>query len=245
MNEKEKCIIAYFLAHPDSYIKDVAEATGISRSSVQRCLQKYSDLSIGSSDNNLTIGQQLRANQYRGKVQGGRTSFLHNRHIQDEHGHFQGSVRDVDLKREDKKREDIRIICTYYLANKSFTLSEIADSLGELYDYSRDYVYDCLLDSRVSSVIGEDQAAQVEQTLEANRSDFYKKLGDIDLNDEILDAAGLSDKGRAVITERKESPNMTLTSIANRYGVSRAAVAKLEDKAFAKIQEVIGRSKNG
>lgn len=243
MNEKEKSVVEYFLAHPEAFIGEISEATEIPRSSVQRYLNKHKDLVINDALG-ITIGQQLTVNQHRGKVQGGRTSFLHNSPVKDEMGHFVGNVRDVDYSREDKKRKDIKLICTYYLSNKTFTLDELADSFKELFGYSRDYIYDCLLDSRVPSVMGEESAREIEQTLENNYAGFYRKVADLHLTEADLQQADFTDREREVFSERSQNPTMTLSSMSEKYGVSKTALAKIENRAIGKVRKVIGRGKS-
>lgn len=244
MTDKEKLVIEYFLENPESYIGEVAEATGIPRSTVQRYLKKYSHLSLGK-DFNLTIGKQLEINQQRGKVQGGRSSFIHNKATRDASGHFTGSVSDYDPHKEEKKQKDIQLICTYYLSHKSASLSEVADAFHELFDFSRDYVYDCLLDSRIPVIMGEDKANEIVENLEKNQRGFFRKLKEDEVSEEDLKNVPLTERERAVFQTRYQNPSVSLTQIAKMYGVSKTAIAKLEDSAIEKIRKGMGNSKHG
>ena len=242
VKEKERIVVSYFISHPEAYISEISTHTGISKSSVQRYLKKYGSISLADGK---TINDQLSENQRRGQHQGGVQSFKKNDFIKDEQGHFAGSVSSVsDVDKEAKKREDIKRICICYLDNKSYTLDELASLFYDLYGYTRDYVYDCLLDSSVPEVIGEEKSREIEINLSHNRTSFCRKLleAEVDLN-QIPTLSGLTELEECIFMERLQNPEISLDEVAASYHLSRAAVIKHENKAISKISQAIGREK--
>lgn len=243
ISEKEKKVVDYFLEHPDAYISEVVKETGISKSSVQRYLQKYGDTYIHSL--NKTIKDQLKENKTRGQRLGGIHSFQNNDFVKDDAGHFIGNVvSTATYDKESKKREDIVRIVTYYLNNKTITLNDLANVFSELYGYSRDYVYDCLLDTRVSEILGDEKAKEVEENLSNNRNTFLRKISDLGLTlENINQDFGLTELERKVFDERFFSPDTSLTSMEEKFQMSKSALLKHENKAIAKIEKGLGRNK--
>lgn len=243
ISEKEKKVVDYFLEHPNAYISEIMEETGISKSSIQRYLQKHGDTYIKGL--NKTIKDQLKENKTRGQRLGGIHSFQNNDFIKDEKGHFVGNVSStVSYDKESKKREDITRIVTYYLNNKTITLDDLANVFHELYDYSRDYVYDCLLDSRVSEILGDEKAKEVEETLSINRNTFFRKISDLGLSiDNINQDFGLTDLERKIFDERFSSPDTSLSDMEEKFQLSRTALLKHENRAISKIEKSLGRNK--
>lgn len=95
---RDELIIDYFMMHPESFIKEIAEATRISRSTIQRTLNKYLNRNL---PNGNTIGEQLRINKIKGNLNGGIQSSIMNLSIKDEEGKFAGSIKvssDFDRK---------------------------------------------------------------------------------------------------------------------------------------------------
>lgn len=87
---RDEIIIDYFMMHPDSFIKEIAEATCISRSTIQRTLNKYLYRTL---PNGNTIGEQLRINKIKGNLNGGIQSSIMTLSIKDEEGKFAGSIK--------------------------------------------------------------------------------------------------------------------------------------------------------
>lgn len=241
-NEKEKLVVSYFVNHPESFISEVSLQTGVSKSSVQRYLKKHGNILISEGK---TINDQLTENRKRGQYQGGIQSFKNNDCLKDKNGRFIGSTPTVSTDdKEVKKREDIKIICTYYLNHKSFTLDEVASAFHELFGYTSDYVYDCLLDSRVVSVMGEEKAKEIDENLEHNRNSFCKKISDIGVElSQITFASNLTALEENIFLQRLNNPNLSLDEVASFYHLSRAAVLKHENKAISKIQKAVGHQK--
>ena len=95
---RDELIIDYFMKNPDSFIKEIAEATRISRSTIQRTLNKYLNRIL---PNGNTIGEQLRINKIKGNLNGGIQSSIMTLSIKDEEGKFVGSIKvssDFDRK---------------------------------------------------------------------------------------------------------------------------------------------------
>ena len=95
---RDEIIIDYFMMHPDSFIKEIAEATCISRSTIQRTLNKYLYRVL---PNGNTIGEQLKINKVQGNLNGGIQSSVMTLSIKDEDGKFIGSIKvssDFDRK---------------------------------------------------------------------------------------------------------------------------------------------------
>ena len=114
---RDEIIIDYFMMHPESFIKDIAEATCISRSTIQRTLNKYLYRVL---PNGNTIGDQLKINKIKGNLNGGIQSSLMTLSIKDEDGKFIGSIKvssDFDRKIINEAR--------YYLTHKN-NMKEVA-----------------------------------------------------------------------------------------------------------------------
>lgn len=242
VNKKEKIVVSYFVNHPDAYISEISVQTGIPKSSVQRYLKKHGNVLLADGK---TINAQLAENRKKGQYQGGVQSFKNNDFIKDEHGHFVGSVSTVtSIDKEAKKREDIKRICTYYLNNKSLTLDEVSSVFSELFGYTRDYVYDCLLDSRVSSVMGEEKSREIEESLNYNRTSFCRKLLEEGINLESLPSDfELTEEEKIVFMERFKNPNCSLEMVGKACNISRTTAAKLENSAISKLSKVVGKNK--
>ena len=109
--DRDELIIDYFIKHPESFIKEIAEANHISRSTIQRTLNKYLNRFV---PNGNTIGEQLRINKIKGNLNGGIQSSIMTLSIKDENGQFIGSIKvssDFDRKIINEAR--------YYLNHKN------------------------------------------------------------------------------------------------------------------------------
>lgn len=240
---KEKLVVEYFKENPDAFIGEVSENTGISKSSVQRYLQKYGSTLIPGTG--TTIGEQLQINHLRGQRNGGIQSFKSNDYIKDKIGCFIGCERTVSaVDKEEKKCNDIKQICIYYLANNTISLTDLAHTFSELFGYSRDYVYDCLLDSRVSELLGSEKALEISKSLHNNRMNFYRKMKDIqfDINS-IVNNSEFTPMEKQVFFQLASNPEKSLQSVGEELGVSKTTVMKYENRAITKINEMISRGK--
>lgn len=167
INQKKNIVLEYLLEHPYAFIAEISERTGISKSSVQRYLDSYSDVII--PETNQTVKDQLRINKLRGQRKGGLTSFENNDHVKGESGKFIGSVKAQTQDKELQKQKDILFISTYYLSKGHISLQDLASELSEIGIYTKDYVYDCLTDARLSSLIGEACAEEITRRLREAR----------------------------------------------------------------------------
>lgn len=170
---KKNLVLEYLLEHPYAFIAEIAEETKISKSSVQRYLDSFSDVIIPAT--NQTVKDQLRINKLRGQRKGGITSFENNDSIKDESGKFIGSVKAQTTDKELQKQKDIIFISNYYLMKGQISLQELANELSEIGIYTKDYVYDCLTDQRLSGLIGEYQADEIARRLREARPTNMEK----------------------------------------------------------------------
>ena len=160
---KKNLALEYLLEHPYAFIAEISRATGISKSSVQRYLESFSDVII--PETNQTVKDQLRINKLRGQRKGGITSFENNDQVKDESGKFIGSIKAQSQDKELQKQKDILFISTYYLSKGQISLQDLASELSEIGIYTKDYVYDCLTDQRLSGLIGETSAMEITRRL--------------------------------------------------------------------------------
>lgn len=167
LERKKRIVIAYILEHPYAYISEISEKTGIPKSSVQRYLEKAKDRIILKTG--LTIGEQLKLNKLRGQKKGGITSFQNNDSIKDASGKFIGVTKTQSKDKELQKQKDILFITTYYLSKGQISLQDLTNELSEIFDYTKDYIYDCLTDQRVSGLIGQANANEIIRRLKEAR----------------------------------------------------------------------------
>ena len=114
---------------------------------------------------------------------------------------------------------------------------------GGLLEHSLN-VYDCLLDTRVSEILGDEKAKEVEENLSNNRNTFLRKISDLGLTlENINQDFGLTELERKVFDERFFSPDTSLTSMEEKFQMSKSALLKHENKAIAKIEKGLGRNK--
>lgn len=167
---KMNIVVEYFMTHPDAYIGEISEQTGIPKSSVQRYLERVKDKTI--SKTGLTIEEQLKINKLRGHRKGGITSFENNDSVKDSSGKFIGSIKTQSQDKELQKQKDILVIATYYLYRGQISLQDLTDELSEMDlcgTYTKDYVYDCLTDQRLSGLIGQANANEIAKRLKESR----------------------------------------------------------------------------
>jgi hypothetical protein len=230
---REAVVLDYFINHPTAYINEIVEVTGIPKSSVQRYLQGNEDRII--PELNITIGQQLELNKSQGRRKVGINSFCKNDPVRDEHGKFIGIQKTSSIvDKEAKKRRDIKIFCTYFLENPTITMAEMAEIFYELGNYTSDYIYNCITDSRVVEIMGEEKAKLIREKLAINHYSFARKIGSLDVTS-IIDSIELDDVERTIYNKRYLE-NLSLDEVAEILGLSRARVVALEDKLVAKIK---------
>ena len=170
--EKEKIVVDYFLENPNSYIKDIVQVTGFSFSSVQRYLEKHRQEMIPSLE--ITIEEKMKQNKLDGQRKGGTEYFSHHQSLKDSKGRFIGCIKSSEEDRELKKKLDILFIVHYYLDHYPKTLTEIAKDLQE-YGYQRSYIHDCLHDSRLTTLLKEEELRELSQKLSSSRTSYMRK----------------------------------------------------------------------
>lgn len=233
MNEqldKEKLVLDFFIKHPSSYIREIAEATKVSKSSVQRYLQRNAGYRL---DTGVTIGEQLRCNQESGRKKGGETYFQNNTPTRGEKGQFTGSkASTTEEDKVEQKKRDIIFLCNYYVDNYPITFKEMAEQLEELELFTKDYIYHCLTINNLEEIVGEEIASEIYKKLDSSRYSFDKKVGYI-LSEAPFDLTPGEDM---VIGLRRN--NKSQEEVARIIGVSRGTIQKWEMKAIDKIKGV-------
>ena len=151
MTKKERMIIEYIKKHPYAQIGEISEKTYISKSSVDRCLDKYKNIIIPSTK--LTIEEQMRENRIMNRKE---------------------SSQEL-IKENEQKRQDIIFICNYYLVNYPMTLVEITKELEDSRMYTKSYIYKCLTDSRVVELLGKEKAKELSIKLKISRYALSRK----------------------------------------------------------------------
>lgn len=236
---KEEIIVDFFMRNPTLFLDEISRKISIPKSTVQRYLKKNENLLIESE--NRTIKQQLEVNKAAGKVKGGVNSFRNNDATKDEKGKFIGSTRTSCLEdKEELKQSDIKLICTFYLENPTLTIKEISNYFSELALYTEDYVYDCLNDSRIANIMGEEVAERIRNQLDNNRYTFLRKIGAEEI-ESLLKLANLTDIETEIINLRKEN-NISLEKIGKLFSLSKTAIMKIENRALDKIMNVREKS---
>lgn len=174
MTVEEKKLIVYelFLKNSNLTIKELSNETGFSRSSVQRYLEDYAKDVI--PDTGITIQEQLQINKIEGQRKGGINFFRNNDPIRGSSGHFGGSVEsDANYDKEEKKRVDIYVICSYFIDNYPITLDQMVLELEDVGAYSRSYIHDCLHDDRIVEVLGITKSRKLIDLLSTVRKDVF------------------------------------------------------------------------
>lgn len=169
---RKETVYNYFIDNPTYTIKQIAKATGIASSTVQRYLQAFSKYLIPSTG--LTVGEQLQRNKVAGWRKGGINSFKNNDSTKKGTGLFNGSTpTTVTYDKEERKEEDIITICNYFMDNYPITLNQMVIDLG----YTKDYIHKCLHDDRVVELIGIEKSKELSSKFLTLREDLRPKKG--------------------------------------------------------------------
>jgi hypothetical protein len=232
--EMEILIVKYFISHPAASMVEVAANTDVSKSTVQRILNKemYSNKVIESTGR--TIKEQLEYNKQIGKRKGGLTYFQNNAPIKDENGKFQGStiIKD-ETDNESKKQQDIKLIVEYFLFNPNSTMEQIANTLNEQEGkcYTKSYVYDCLLDSRIEDLFGSIVRTTIESQLTYNQQNFHRKFGFLSIDLHTLSKYDLTDEEICLIMYRFNNGDLRTTEeAAKHFNCSKTVICKVENR---------------
>ena len=176
INTKEKETVEYFIKNPDAYIREISIALNISKSSIQRYLQKNSDTIIATKG--ITIGEQLGINKMKGNKQGGDNFYSENDFLKDSEGKFIGSKKSTNKDKLQTKEKDIKLISEYYLSHKDLSLEEVANFFNEVELYTKSYVYYCLTSNRSKEILGEEKYLEIQENLKKNRtSNQERRIG--------------------------------------------------------------------
>ncbi len=232
--EKVQIVTLTFLENPTMTINEISELTNISSSSVQRYLNLNEVKAIVIPKLGVTIEEQLRNNMIAGRSKGGRTTFVRYDAQKDASGKYIGLVETSNDNKEEIKREDIKRIVMVFSATPLSTLTELTNEFNG--QYTRDYVYRCLTDSRVAEIFSPETAEAVVDQLDKNRYGLLKKFQDI-YGTEIFEQAGITEHEREVIEYRFSKDKIVSASEAALYfGISKSAITALEDSALEKIE---------
>lgn len=240
----ELSVVSYFINNPTASMIEISENTGISKSSVQRILNKseYSNIIIKSTGN--TIKEQLELNKLNGKRKGGRNYFQNNESIKDESGKFAGSkFVEADVDNEAEKQSDIKLIVEYFLYNPNNTMEQIANFLNQEHNkkYTKSYVYDCLLDNRVEELYGPIVKKTIKEQLSYNQQSFYKKFGFLSIDLQTLSLYNLTDEEISLLLYRFNNGDLRTTEeTAKHFNCSRTVIEKVENR----IMNIINSKNN-
>lgn len=234
-------VVNCFITNPNFTMVELSNNTGVSKSTVQRMLSnpEYSDIVIPSTGR--TIKEQLEYNLIMGRRKGGRNSFQNNSFTKDENGKFSGSTRrEQESNNELTKQEDIKLIVDFFCKNPNSTLDYMAStlSLKTNKQYTRDYVYNCLLDPRVEEMFGMLIKCAISNQLSNNNQGFFKKFGTITFDIKTLSSYNLSDEEISVILYRFNGGIVRSTSdAALHFNCSKTTITNIENRALEKIKQ--------
>ena len=243
VQEKYDLVVNYFIENPTSTMIEISDSIGISKSSVQRILNKdeYSDIYIDKTGR--TIKEQLTHNLNMGKKKGGKNSFQYNIALKDNDGKFIGSIENYDyIDNEEIKQQDIELIVEYYCTHSTDTLESIVEQINNKYNkkYTKAYVYNCLLDPRVEALFEPIVSEEIKNQLSNNYQGFFKKFGFISMDLETLSKYDLTDREIAILLYRFNNGKIKSTQeAATHFNCSKTVITKIEDKALEKITGVI------
>lgn len=241
-NDKNKLVVDFFLENPTSSMIAISGSIGVSKSTVQRILNKECFSSIIIPSTGRTIKEQLAHNLSMGKKKGGKNSFQYNTAIKDENGKFVGSVFNYDyIDHEAIKQQNIELIVKYYCYNPNETLEDIVEQINKLYDkeFTKAYVYDCLLDSRVEALFGPIVSEEIKNQLSYNVQGFFRKFGFISMDENTLSMYNLNEREIAVLLYRFNDGKLKSTQeTAEYFNCSKTVITKIENSALKKINTI-------
>ena len=233
-------VVDFFKNNPTASIIDIGNSTGVSKSSVQRILNKPSYCNIIIPLTGNTIRDQLALNKLNGRKKGGINSFNNIIILRDDSGKIIGSMVDTTgIDKEKNKQDDIVKIVKFFEINQYYTLGQIASELN----YSRDYVYDCLTSPKVEEIFGHTVSVFIIDTLNNNNYGFLKKFSDkLDLD--LFESAGLTEREIQVILCRYNNGEIQSSdAVARILGCSRQAITSTENRALVKLESYLGEIK--
>ncbi len=160
-----KSIAAFKATNYSGTNKELADITGISKSSIQRYLtdQKLVE-SLTDAETYTIITEALLKNKQEGKVRGGINSAKNSVAIKDKAGKFICRIPyEGPIDKEEQKKFDVVYLTGMYLF-KDISIGKLASQTG----LSRDYIYDCLTSNLISALFGEKIENLLRQKLNSN-----------------------------------------------------------------------------
>jgi|GEM_PF-3264586 len=160
-----KSIAAFKATNYSGTNKELANMTGISKSSIQRYLtdQKLVE-SLTDTETYTIITEALSKNKQEGKVRGGINSAKNSVAIKDKAGKFICRIPyEGPIDKEEQKKFDVAYLTGMYLF-KDISIGKLASQTG----LSRDYIYDCLTSNLISTLFGEKTEDLLRKKLNAN-----------------------------------------------------------------------------
>ncbi len=235
MSDNEKRVVKYFLENPNASMIQISEATGISKSSVQRYLNKPAIANMVIPSLGCMIKEKLQQNLIKGRQKGGRNTFSLYDSIKDEQGHFVGLQATKTDSKEELKKEDIKMIVNFFSHYPYYTLEQMAKELDN--KYTSDYIYKCLTDSRVEEIFGGVIASAINKQLSDNKYSILKKYGDY-FDETHFEQANLTPEEIHILKMRFDGENIKSSeAVAFMLGISKTMVNKIEDRALEKIKQ--------
>lgn len=154
--------------------KELADITGIPKSSIQRYLtdQKLVE-SLTDTETYTLIKDSLLRNKQEGKVKGGINSSKNSVVIKDEAGKFICRIPyEGPIDKEQQKKFDIVYLAGMYLF-KDISLDQLSNKTG----LSRDYIYDCLTSKLIGTLLGKNTEKLLREKLNSNfPTNLIKKI---------------------------------------------------------------------
>jgi len=145
--------------------KELADITGISKSSIQRYLtDKKLVESLTDAETYTIIKDSLLKNKQEGKIKGGINSTKNSVAIKDEAGKFICRIPyEGPIDKEQQKKFDVVYLAGMYLF-KDISIGQLASQTG----LSRDYIYDCLTSNLINTLLGENIETLLKKKLNSN-----------------------------------------------------------------------------
>ena len=239
---REEQIVDYFINNPESSMKEMESVLHISKSTIQRTLSSSRVKLIPIPSTGRIIGEQLEVNRLNGQRRGGRTTFAKYDHIKNADGTFNGlqPTGSKEDKEQVKRSDIVKIVITCVDTGMIFSMNELANYFSGLYQPG--YIYRALTDPRVIEIFGENQAKNIINHLEYNQGTFYQKIGSLDLS--LIDRISLADRQREVFLYRYNNGDIrSADEVSEHFGISRAAVLKLENKVITILERYMESKK--
>ena len=213
---------------------EISNKTGVSKSTVQRILNQDNSSRMYIPSTGRTVKEQLQYNLVMGKRKGGKHCFQNNIALKDNEGKFIGCIENnYYVDKEEEKQQDVNLIVEYYCSHSTETLDNIVEQINEKYNkrFTKSYVYDCLLDSRVELLFGPIVSQEIKLQLSNNNQGFFKKFGFISMDIETLSKYQLTDKEIAVLLYRFNNGTIKSTQdAALHFNCSKTVITNIDEE---------------